>query len=401
MRSNIARPNKRALYQPLVAWLSVLIALALMIDVGVRAVGRGPGHPLAVRVVEMSDPLQVGAVTRMTIRVANQGTTNVTPVFATFSSSNLLFPLAWRRTSGPALLAPGMVGLYGIQPNAEAAIASDDDFVVQVGDARTHTYAASPTTRARLDPPPAIANPTFKWWVTDPATGQPAPFGWRTTSFAAALGPHFGIEHSVIAGRQALAFRITDGVRTPRWRAIRVDQNIKGTRELAALFDHGFSVSVYPTFNYTPGFVPAGKAQPGNAFGIQIIGDARLLWIVFSDTGAGWYVGCHYAIVVLRSPLNHWTDHRVDLPAVYRKLRWSPPHDVVFSLFAAGRSGSTTRGPAFGPIIPGASGRSRADAAISGGDGGIGTGGTAGALTPASGLISAHRTESSRSAGAR
>lgn len=363
MRSKAARPAKPDLLQPSLARVSVLVVLLLMISVGVGAIARGPGHPVAVQIVGMSDPSKVGVVTRISLRVTNHGTTAIAPVFATFSSSSTQFyPISWRRTSGPVSLAPGAIGSYDVQPPPGTGIAVSDEFVVRMGDTRTHTYAVSPPTRGDLESRLALVNPGFTWWVTDPATGQPTPFGWQPTSFGGPLGPDLGVQHSIIAGRQALAFRISDGVRTPRWRAVRVDQNVNGTRQLAALVDNGLSVFVYPTFNYTQGFAPTGSAQPGNALGIQIIGDSRLLWILFSDTGAGWYVGRDYAVVVLRSPLNQWTHHRVDLRAMYRRLDWTTPHNVLFSLFAATRNGSTMPGPAFGQIIPGALGRSHAGA---------------------------------------
>lgn len=361
MRVDATRQQERSPQPMWVARFSVVIVLALIMGFGVRAHGRGPGHPLNVEVVEMSDPLGVGIVTGMTLRVANYGTTDISPVYTTFSSSNGLLPLEWRRRSGPMPLAPGSVGLYEIESSAETGIAVADDFVVRVGDARTHTVAASAPVRANLKAPLAIANPSFTWWVIDTGTGQPAPVGWTIVGITSPIGPHLRVADSMIAGRQALAFRFGDGGRVSRWQGIRVYQQIKGKEQVAELLDHGFTVSVYPTFNYTPGFTVTSKGQPGNALGIQTWTDGRLLWIVFSDEGAGWHIDPRHpsiAVVVLHSPLNHWAYHRIDLRAMYQRLHWAKPHDVVISLFATLRGGSATPAPAFGQISLGASGRS-------------------------------------------
>lgn len=355
MRSEAARLCERGLQQCSVARLSVLVLVVLVVGLSLLSHGHGAGYPLTVDVIRMSDPQRLGVITNITVRVTNHGTTNIAPVFTTFSSLNSLYPLAWRRKSGPVPLVPGSVGLYDIESSAGMGIDVDDELVVRVGDARSHILAASQPVAGSVDIPP-IVNSSFLWWVTDSGTGQLTPFGWHAVGITSPIGPHFGITRLTIEGRPALAFRFANG-NAPVWQAVRVDQQIRSKRQTAALFDHGFAVSVYPTYNYTPGFAPLSEGQFGDALGIQITADARILWIVFADERTTWYMRPRDPVIVIQSPLNQWREHRIDLRALYQRLHWPIPQEADINLFATTRAVPTAL-PAFGPITLGTVGRS-------------------------------------------
>jgi hypothetical protein len=202
---------------------------------------------------------------------------------------------------------------------------------------------------ASLRDAPALVNPAFTRWMFDFATGQPTPLGWTAQGIRSPLETHLRIVHAMVAGHSAMMFNLDGG--GGGWEGIRVDQDIRDSKRVSRLFTGGFTALVYPTFASTPGLGAQSIGSAGNIFAIQIYAGGHVLWIVFSDGPPSWKVERDTVVMVLHAPLNQWSSHRVDIKTVYRRLGWSEPDEMLFSLFAGYVGGtSTTHWPAFGTI---------------------------------------------------
>lgn len=332
-----------------VARVSLGLAALLLLVPGAYLYGRQPGLPLRIDLVAMEDPLRVGAVTKMVVKLTNTGFTEIKPVISIFSS--IPFPVIWPVASGPDRLSPRSIGVYVIEADVlEKAILPGQDIVVRVNHARGRLFATSRPFRTALKQRVLIANTTFTHWILDTATSRQKPFGWEVAPIGGRIGDDLNVARATVGGRQALAFQIHHRGKVPGWRGVHVRQRIEDPQAIARLFAGALSVWVYPTYDYA--INPAG--WPLNVFGIEINDGDRLLWVVFSGKGAGRSALPNHTIVVLHAPLGQWSRHRIDLQALYRSVGWSRPERMTFMLLAATtheRPG--TFAPAFGEITQG------------------------------------------------
>lgn len=314
---------------------------------------RDHGQPMSIEVVTLDDPEQIGRITQMTVKVHNNGARVSQPVFSVLSS--FPYPVRWRSISGPQTLSPGVTATYTLKSPADGTIPIGDDTVVRVNDIHSRTFAASRPVRTTLENAPALVNAAFSEWLFDGATGQQEPLGWIVEGLRSPIGANLRITRATVVGRQAVAFRI--GSRVPGWRGIRMDQDISDSKRISRLFAVAFVIAVYPTFSSTPGYGPLSLGEPGNVFGIQVYADAHWLWILFSDRYEGWNIQPDAATLTLHAPLGQWSSHRIDLGAVYRRLGWSEPNEVIFSLLVGRIDGTRdVPAPAFGAFAMGSPG---------------------------------------------
>lgn len=333
-----------------VAKASLCLVAFLLVGSGAYLYGREPGLPLRIELVATEDPHHIRAVTRMTIRLTNTGFVEIEPVFSVFSFQ--AYPTMWGVVRGPNRLSPRSAGVYELEADTlEKAIPINKDIVIRVNHAHGHLFTTSRAYRATIKELVALANPDLTEWILDPSTAQMRPFGWDITGIGGPVGEGLGVARATIAGRTALVFHVTHSARVQGWRGVHVRQGVEDPRAVARLFADGLSLWVYPTYDYAAN--PGG--WPFNVFGIEINADNRLLWVVFSDKGAGRYVLPNQTIVVLHAPVNVWSQHYINLRALYSTIEWTVPDRIEFVLLA----GTTHERPgtfkaAFGAISLGA-----------------------------------------------
>lgn len=323
------------------AWGGAILMTVLIFAVLGRA------RPMSIDLLSADDPQHTGFVTRMTVRVHNSGHSYAQPKFTVISS--FPFPVMWHVRTGPKHIPPGTTVTYTIESPADGGIPSGDEAIVRVNDAHSKVFGVSRPVEALLGNSPALLNSTLRAWTFNSATGQPAPIGWMTDGIRSPLGEKLRLVPATIAGHYGMRF-VNYGA-APRWEGIRVDQDVNDPQRVARLFQYGITVSVYPTFSSTHGYGPRSLGEPGNVFGIQLYADAQWLWIVFSDENDRWDAQRGAAVLTLHAPLHQWSSHYVDIRALYRRLSWAEPREMIFS-FLVSWDGRTSAGlwPAFGPI---------------------------------------------------
>lgn len=326
------------------------VSLFCLLVVGLGAVSyRDARHPpMTVEILQMRDPQRIGKVMQVDIRLVNRSSVDITPVFAV-PSATAVQPIEWRIVAGPTHVRPGATVVETLEAPVEAAAPLGENLVVIVRDAGLRVFASSAPAIARVADPVAVANPAFERWAFSASDGDVEPAGWVVAGLGSTrLGPHLRVRRATVAGRQALVLHLG---RPPagRWRGLSVQQYLREPERVHALFDRALTLSVYPTLSYTAGYGPRSVAKPGTAFGLMVYADGRWLWIVYSDVGTGWYVEPDAAVVVVRAPLHTWTVDRVDFSAIYRRLDWPLPQELIFGLFAVtDRADLGGRDPAIG-----------------------------------------------------
>lgn len=281
--------------------------------------------PVDVRVVSTSDPMHLGATTRATVQLTNNGDHAVRP---RFSLTWLPYPYYWRIDSGPPLLKPGETATYRIAaPEALAAPHDGERFEIRVNDATSITYAMSrPITHGRSVLP--IVNPNLvDWTQQDPSSGLYSPAGWDIYSHKDD-DDLTAIKPSSAAGIPAAYFHVVQsGKPDPgQWAHTGLTQDIPfptaplDVRVLSNVryqaIDHGWLVT---------------------AFGIDIgVGTRESMWLLFEHTGTGdksYDLPNGQHIEVYDVPLGEWTTRTIDIAALYHRLNWAPPRLVTLKLF--------------------------------------------------------------------
>ncbi len=177
---------------------------------------------------------------------------------------------------------------------------------------------------SRVEYPP-IVNPRLRHLTFDPVSHALKPYGWETDLI---VGPDDKalVRSDIVDRESCLGMHVTqDGANDGNeWATIHVRQDIRG-RAARTLFERSFVVRVFPTFSYIQ-----DAGHPRNVFGVEIYDNDNMLWVVFSDTNEGTYQVGRHRIVVVNTPLNKWSDRRIDLGKLYESSNWDKPE--MFSL---------------------------------------------------------------------
>lgn len=309
---------------------AALLGLALLLTLAALRSEQRDSLPATLAVTSLEDPYGVGATTRATVELRNEGGTEMRP---RFSVTWLPYPYYWTILSGPPILEAGATATYVIQSPASTSAPNDGQaFNIRVNDGRSITYSISEQLREDKRSI-AVRNPTFGLWSqSDPTTGLDAPAGWnvyrrRGIGDAAALSQAdaFGVSAVHLAVGQD--GQTDDGA----WSHTGLTQEIP--------FPEG------PLAITVLSFAPY-RAQPGGwpltGFGIEVSDPKNgLLWILFQPTGRGnlsYDLPSGHHIEVIDVPLGQWATERIDLEALYQGLRWAPAETVTLKVFAAASS---------------------------------------------------------------
>lgn len=301
-------------------------------------------------VTGMEDPLEIGATTRATVTLRNEGKEEIRP---RFSVSWLPYPYYWRIASGPEVLKPGATETYVIEaPESVAAPHDGVRFQVKVNDATSITYAIS-RALVRGDDRLPVVNPTLRMWTDrDPSSGKISPAGWHIYTRADG-GDAAVVEPSTIDGVEAAHFHVEqDGKTDPGlWAHAGLRQDIPFPRSRLTVK----VLSNVPYEAITDGWLV-------KAFGLEISrGDRQRIWLLFQHTGRGdleYDLPNGQHIVVYDVPQGVWVDQSIDLPDLYRRLNWHTPKQVSLKLFIAASSFTEAEidGYVAGIELPGESG---------------------------------------------
>ncbi len=327
-----AAGSQRPLVAPHVVLMGACLA-AFIAAAAVFAIQRdAPSGELAatVRVLDTSDPLQVGAMTRATIEVENRSNHPIRP---RFSLTWLPNPAYWRVIAGAEMLDAGAIATYEIEaPESVAAPYAGEAVQVRVTDGDGRRFAMSEA--AEVQPSRhAIANPTLGLWSQrNGLDAMQAPAGWYPyrqigASDRATIAP------DIVQGVDAARFNVVQDGEPDRggWAHVGLAQEIAFPRKP---FDvHVFSAAPY--FANEAGW-------PLSAFGIEIDDRANgLIWLLFQPTGNGdrdYDLPNGQHIHVYDVPQRQWASRAVDLPALFGALDRKAPDKLTLKMFIAAES---------------------------------------------------------------
>jgi len=183
---------------------------------------------------------------------------------------------------------------------------------------------------------PAIANPRFKYWTTDPVLKLTKPLMWEVSLL---IGPNDRgfirrdtVEEQVCLGLHVYQDGASDAY---AWATVHVRQNLRG-RATRQILEGVLEMWVYPTFLH--GRYP-DSGHPKNVFGVEINDGTNILWIIFTDQPNEVYqIGLH-RIVIVSTPLNQWSHREVRIGKYYSEAGWLLPSEVALILLVGATKG--------------------------------------------------------------
>lgn len=326
-------PHTRRLAVRLAVPVAVALLAAGLTLVAVGGSSQAQLH-VAMNVRTIADPQQIGATTQAQVNLVNQGGTEIRP---RFSLSWLPYPYYWRVVSGPPVLAPGQRATYEIEAADSVAAPPDGQaFQIHVNDANSIVSNVSVTLQT-AKPDLAVVNPRLRMWTQrDPATGVLSPVGWQLYQHKGA-GDIASIQPAPIAGVDATHFHVAqDGESDPDGWAH------EGLIQQVPFPQRPFELRAYSDAPYRTN----STGWPLTAFGLEISDPHNgLIWILFQQTGNGdreYDLANGQHIIVYDIPINEWSARTIDLPAIYHKLNWAPPTQLLIDLFMGVASGEQT-----------------------------------------------------------
>ena len=261
-------------------------------------------------VISSSPPFETFAfsdqlVNRLRVTVTNTSGKVLAPRFA--FQRDILRAVPWDIEAGPERLAQGQTGEYVISTqNWIKSISARDGGQIVVTDAGGDYFLRAILTippDPGIKDPDHIANPDFSYW---PAGGD-SPRGWELRAQA---GSSAVAMIETVDGVEALTLRITSASLSNEQTIARLSQTVS--------FPDSFAVSVFPT---------TSSADPlEHAYGLELDDGKRRLWILFGDSDDIGMMGMDSAYIFIRSPLNAWSRHLIQLKDLYTFFGWPLPH---------------------------------------------------------------------------
>jgi len=176
---------------------------------------------------------------------------------------------------------------------------------------------------------PAIANPRFKYWTSDPVLKFMKPLMWEVSLL---IGPNDRgfIRRDTVDGQVCLGLHVyQDGASDAyAWATVHVRQNLRGTAT-RQLLEGTLEMWVYPTFMHGR---YRDSGHPKNVFGVEINDGTNILWVIFSDQPNEVYQIGRHRIVIVSTPLNQWSHREVLIGKYYSEAGWLLPSEVALIL---------------------------------------------------------------------
>jgi hypothetical protein len=310
------------------ACLAAVVAIAAVL--AIRGGGTGGQLEATVRVLDTSDPLHIGSMTRATVEVENRSSRPMQP---RFSLTWLPNPAYWRVIAGPETLEPRSIATYEIAaPESIAAPYAGQAVQIRVTDGEGSRFAMSAAAEVRPSGQ-TIANPTLSLWSQrNGLDAMQAPAGWYPYR---QIGPgdRATIAPEAVQGVDAAHFNVVQDGDTDRggWAHVGLAQEIAFPRK-------PFDIHVFSAAPYS-----ANEAGwPLSAFGIEIDDRANgLIWLLFQPTSNGdrdYDLPNGQHIHVYDVPARQWASRTVDLPAIFGALGRKAPDKLTLKMFIAAAS---------------------------------------------------------------
>ncbi len=294
-----------------------LTLVAIFAGVSGAYVSRVTGSNVEVQIYSVADPDNLGAATLMNVSLTNNQADSISP---NFFVKQLCFcpPVLWKTSARTPLPGSSQASYSIVATDALAAVPRDVQFRVLVYDSIRGELAGQSKPMVADTAQLGVANPSFKWWTLDSATGRQVPYGWKLTLANSDLSA---------AGISPLDSNNTRGI------ALRLNQTSSGTKPLEIVLSQRL------LFNATNlsllAFRPSGS-DPQSRFllGAKLSDGNHNLYFVFSDTASLQEVNAYSVntTVVVPTRLSTWSWVNIDAPKVWATQGWAKPATVDFSI---------------------------------------------------------------------
>jgi len=181
--------------------------------------------------------------------------------------------------------------------------------------------------QTKTEYPPPILDPEFGLWVSDPNIGGSRPMVWDL-EYVKGVGDQVTLREAVPSGKKALEIQIFQDGADDKWVYVYLRQKIDGAR-LRALFD--MEIWVWVLSKSSCACKETSMSQQA-IFGIETNDGAHLITFIFSDRATEWQHFPNHRIVILPTPPEEWTVHRIDIAREYDRAQWKRPDWLSFSI---------------------------------------------------------------------
>ncbi len=272
--------------------------------------------PLVILVRDLATPIRLKAELYPPILTFYNGTlAGQLELSITNESGSVFYPrfavqydparqaLPWKILYGPDSLAPGASGRYliGVEQNGSKSFPVDRVAQVIITDAKQGSsvrFVVSIPNKADRELPDRVWNPAFLYWTY----GANAPDGWELTP------PE--------NGQTSLNIAQMDG----RWGLkMQVDDESGQVGKLAQWMSYTDSLSLW----VRPPFVP--DIAQGLLYGLQFKDGIHELRVLFGGQREELNQTGNKAMLILPAPLDQWSQQRVELGNLYKRLQWDRP----------------------------------------------------------------------------
>jgi hypothetical protein len=290
--------------------LTAIVATAILLNLilGVFILSREP-----LISVQYTLPLETNlggtSVNQLRLRVANRSSQIFEPRFSAQRDPGIQ-ALPWIILSGPDRLGPGESAEYVVSANnlPLKSIPLDRGGQIVVSDAggnySLRTVLSLPTGMNDNEPD-LIANRDFRFWTQNGFNS--APVNW-TLNIREGVNTLLSLQE--IEGRSALKVETNRVAGVDPQFATRVTQYIT--------FPYNFDIWVYPTSHST---------NPREVvYGVELDDGEHQLWVLFGDTDeSGSLESKNQRYIFVRSALNTWSKHHIDVEGMYHRFEWQFP----------------------------------------------------------------------------
>jgi len=189
------------------------------------------------------------------------------------------------------------------------------------GLALTHLQAGS-------EPPPAILDPTFDLWGTDPDSGQRRPLVWEV-EYVQGKKDQILLDQASMHGKKALVISVFQDGSDEKWTYVKLTQTLEGAR-LKPLFNDEVGIWIYLESICAPCLIQSGR-QPA-FFAIETNDGMHTIDFTFSNQTAETQQFLSHRTVFLDTPRGEWVFHRITVADEYRTAGWNAPDRISLSI---------------------------------------------------------------------
>lgn len=269
-------------------------------------------------VINYSDADSIGRYTQLTVRVTNNGTDEITPVFNLLHEDHQTRSY-WVITDGPKTVEPDETETYTIQaPTARLALQySTETGILAMNDKSTQKTTKTTLSIPERHPTGEIQNPRFRYWLVNQRLNTDHPFRWSNSQ-------------SNLLSETVKQERVSNGVQLSIMNA----SDDKNTWTMSSLTQE-VPLPNLLTITATPQSVSRVTKYPNRLTGVSITDRNYRIWILFSDTDKRVTLyrsqeRLQYAIIHIPATPKTKTTATVNITQVYERFNWKKPPKEQF-----------------------------------------------------------------------